>query len=98
MTASQIKTNGWLNLTKPFHKKQQREYYELRGSEVNKCFGKVQSYNPKNGEGYTVIRAMISTEDPFVSTIPYTKDFKVINKVWERLMNQLLEKIFDVNL
>ncbi len=98
MTASQIKTNGWVNVTKPYHKNQKREFYELRGSEINKCFGKVQSYNPKDGGGYTFIRAMISTEDPFVKKIPYTKDFKVINKVWSELMNELLNKIFDTEL
>jgi hypothetical protein len=98
MTAPRIKTKGWLNVTKPYHKKQNREYYELRGSEINKCFGKVQSYNPKEGDGYTLIRAMISTEDPFIISIPYTKDFQLINKEWEKLMNQLLEKIFDRSL
>ncbi len=94
MDATQIKTNKWLNVTKPYHKKQNREYYELRGSEINKCFGKVQSYNHPNN-GYTLIRAMISTEDPFTKLIPYTKDFKIINKIWEELMNELLKKIFD---
>jgi hypothetical protein len=98
MKASQIKTNGWINITKPCHKKQNREYYELRGSEINKCFGKIQSYNPKGNDGYTLIRAMISTEDPFIISIPYTKDFKIINEEWEKLMNQLLEKIFDKNI
>lgn len=29
MTASQLKTNGWLNVTKPYHKKQNREYYPI---------------------------------------------------------------------
>jgi hypothetical protein len=98
MKASQIKTNGWLNVTKPYHKQNCREYYELRGSELNKCFGKVQSYNPINGCGYTFIRAMISTEDPFVREIPYTTDFKIINEVWEELMNELLERIFDTKI
>lgn len=41
MKASQIKAK-WVNVTKPYHKKQNREYIELRGTEINKCFGKVQ--------------------------------------------------------
>ena len=94
MKANQIKTKGWIDCTKPSHKKQSKEYYELRGREINKCFGKVQSYN-NSKYGYTLIRAMISTEDPFTKAIPYTKDFKIINKIWEELMGELLNKIFD---
>ena len=41
MKANQIKTKGWIDCTKPSHKKQSKEYYELRGREINKCFGKV---------------------------------------------------------
>jgi hypothetical protein len=98
MTADKIKTNGWINVSKKSHIKQHRTYWELRGSEINKCFGKIQSYNPPNQKGYTLVRAMISTEDPFTETIPYTDDLKIINKVWSGLMEQLLNKIFDTTL
>ena len=99
MTAKQIKAK-WINVTKSYHKKQNREYWELRGTNINKCFGKIQSYNPPKGYGnsYTFIRAMISTEDPFTKEISYTTDFNIINKEWEELMNQLLNKIFDTEL
>jgi hypothetical protein len=94
MTADKLKVNDWINVSKSYHKKAGSEHYELRGSEINKCFGKVQSHNPSGSNGYTIIRAMISTEDPFFMSIPYTKDFVVINKIWSVLMDQLLSKIF----
>lgn len=96
MKANQIKAE-WKNVTKPYHNKVHKEYWELRGTEINKCFGKIQSYNPPKelgNIGYTQIRAMISTKDPFVTIIDYTNDFKIINSIWEKLMNNLLNKIF----
>lgn len=97
MKASRIKAK-WKNVTKSWHKGQDIEYWELRGTDINKCFGKLQIYNRPTGKGYVFVRAMISTEDPFITQIPYTKDFKVINKAWESLMNDLLDKIFDTKL
>ena len=92
MKANNLKLKDWKDVSKPYHKKNGYSYYERRGLEINKCFGKVQM---SKHEDHTSIRAMISTEDPFVKSIPYTKDFKVINAIWEELMNQLLSKIFN---
>ena len=89
-TSADLDIGEWKDISKSYHKKNKRQYFELRLKNLNKCVGKA-SLSEYGGN----VQALFSTEsDGIHKCIPPKTSIKDIHKLWETMMDELLKKMF----